>query len=157
MAVPVRIWLEVAHHTAFRVVGWAFVRLDVGAVSGVAGGERQVDAERASLVGLAAALRDLPAGAAVELLTSSPDVLAIPRRVAAAESGENPPTDNLELWAQVATALRGLEVAARRAERAPRSASAFAAAWADLARDRAKDRGAFRSAIPKANLTKAGL
>jgi hypothetical protein len=157
MNAPVRIWLEVAHHKAFRIGGWAFVRLAAGEVSGTAGGERRIDLERTGLAALAAALRDLPPGASVELHTSSPQLLAIPRRVAAAEIGENPPADNLDLWAQAATALRRLDLRVSRAEPAPRSPSAFAAAWADLARDRAKDKGAFTAAIPKPNLAKAGV
>jgi len=157
MNAPVRIWLEVAHHPAFRVGGWAFVRLAADAVSGTAGGERRIDPERTYLAAMTAALHDLPPGASVELHTSSPHVLAIPRRIAAAEAGENPPADNLDLWAQAATTLRGLGVIVRRTELTPRSTSAFAAAWADHARDRAKDRGAFTSAIPKPNLAKAGI
>lgn len=157
MNAPVRIWLEVAHHPAFRVGGWAVVRLAAGEVSGTAGGERRIDAERTSLAALAASLGDMAPGASIELHTSSSQVLAIPRRIAAAEAGENPPTENLDLWAQAATALRRLSIIVRPAELAPRTPSAFAAAWADLARDRAKDKGAFTSAIPKPNLAKAGV
>jgi hypothetical protein len=152
-----RIWLEVAHHAAFRVAGWGLVRLDAAGVSGFAGGERQADAERSGLAGLAAALADLPPGARVELNTSSRDLLSIPQRIADAASGANPPTDNLDLWAQVTSALARLSVRFRASEAAPKSPTAFAAAWADLGRDRAKDRGPFRSAIPRSNLAKAGL
>ena len=130
------------------------MRFDSNVVTGAAGGERQVDAERICLAGLAAAVRDLASGASIELFTSSPDVLAIPRRISAAESGENPLADHLELWAQVSTALRRAKLAVRRVEPAPQSASAFAAAWSDFARDRAKGKGAFTAAIPKSNLTK---
>lgn len=157
MHTPVRIWLEVVHHDAFRIGGWAFVRLKAGEVSGIAGGERRIDPERTALAAMAAALRDLAPGASVELHTSSAQLLAIPARISAAEAGENPPAENLDLWAQVATALRSLCVQVSRAELAPGSASAFAAAWADLARNRAKDKGAFTSAIPKPNLAKAGV
>jgi hypothetical protein len=157
MPVSIRIWLEVAYHPAFRIGGWAFVRLDAGGVSGAAGGARQVDVERTCLAGLAAALRDPPPSASIELLSSSPEALAIAHRIAAAESGENSPTDNLDLWTSVATILRRRDWAVRRAECAPRSPTAFAAAWADLARDRAKAKGAFQSPIPKPNLVKAGL
>jgi hypothetical protein len=156
MCASVRVWLEVSHHQAFRVGGWAFVRFDANVVTGAAGGERQVDAERICLAGLAVALRDLTSGASVELVTSSSEVLAIPRRISAAESGENPPADHLDLWAQVSTAFRRAGVAVRRVEPAPQSASAFAAAWSEFARDRARDKGAFMAAIPKSNLAKAG-
>jgi hypothetical protein len=157
MHTPVRIWLEVAHHEAFRIGGWAFVRLKGGEISGTAGGERRIDPERTALAAMAAALRDLAPGTSIELHTSSSQLLAIPARISAAEAGENPPAENLDLWAQVATALRGPGVRISRADLAPHSRSAFAAAWADLARDRAKDKGAFTSAIPKPNLAKAGI
>jgi hypothetical protein len=157
MPAPVRIWLHVAHHAAFRVGGWAFVRQAAGEVSGAAGGERRIDLERTGLTALAAALADLPPGAAVELETPSPQVLAIPGRISAAEAGENPPTENLDLWAKAATAIRRVRLVIRRAELAPKTPAAFAAAWADLARDRAKDKGPFTAPIPKANLAKSGL
>ena len=157
MQAATRIWLEISHHRTFRIGGWAFVRLETGQLSGTAGGERQIDAERIGLAGLAAALRNLSAGASIELLTSSPTLLAIPRRLTAAEAAEDPPTDNLDLWSQIATALARVAVVARHSERAPGSPTAFAAAWADLARDRAKDKGAFESQIPKPNLAKVGL
>jgi hypothetical protein len=154
---PVGIWLEAAHHTAFRIGGWAFVRLDAGEVSGAAGGERRIELERTSLAALAAALGSLPQGAIVELRTSSPLLLAIPGRIAAAEAGDDLPTEDLDLWAQAATALRRLRLVSRSAEPAPGTPTAFAAAWADFARDRAKNKGAFTAPIPKQNLAKAGV
>ena len=157
MTTLVRIWLEAAHHTTFRIGGWAFVRLDAGEVSGAAGGARRIDLERTSLAALAAALAGLPQGAIVELQTSSPLLLAIPGRIAAAEAGDNPPTDHLDLWAQAATALHRVRLVSRFAEPAPGTPTAFAAAWADFARDRAKNKGAFTAAIPKPNLAKAGV
>lgn len=157
MTAPVRIWLEVAHHAGFRVGGWAFVRLNARVVTGTAGGERAIDLERTILAAFVAALADLPQGASVELRTSSPQLLAIPRRIAAAEAGENPPEENLDRWAQASTALRRVRLVVEAAERLPDSPAAFAAAWADLARDRAKDRGAFSAAIPKPNLAKSGV
>lgn len=156
MPAPVIVWLEVAHHAAFRIGGWAFVRLNAGAVSGTAGGERQIDAERNALAGLSAALALLPQGAAVELRSSSPLVLAIPRRIAAAEAGENPPDGNLDLWVKTAAALGRVELVVRPAQPTPGGTSAFAAAWAEFAQGRAKARGAFSAPIPKVNLAKAG-
>jgi hypothetical protein len=157
MSAPVRIWLEVAHHAAFRIGGWAFLRADAGAVSGTAGGRRAIDLERTSLAAIAASLAGVGQGACVELRTSSDAVLAIPGRIAAAEAGENPPGENLDLWAQAATALRRVRLVAHHAELAPGAPAAFAAAWADFARDRAKDKGAFAAPIPKQNLAKAGV
>jgi hypothetical protein len=157
MSPPVRIWLEVSHHRAFRIGGWAWVRQDADGVSGAAGGARQIDAERAGLAALAAALAGLPAGAHLEIHTASPLVLAVPARIAAAQAGEAAPTENLDLWAQAMTALAQPGRAIRPAQPAPRTPATFAAAWAETARDRAKDKGAFAAAIPKPNLAKAGL
>ena len=157
MPAAVRIWLEVAHHANFRIGGWAFVRLKAGEVSGSAGGARRFDLEQTSLAAIAAALADLAQDAGVELQTSSPEVLAIPGRITAAEAGESAPMENLELWARATTALRRARLVTRRAELAPGSPTAFAAAWADFARDRAKDKGAFTAVIPKPNLAKSGV
>lgn len=157
MPAPVRIWLEVAHHAAFRIGGWAFVRQLAGAVSGTAGGEPRIDPERSALAAVLAALSGLPAAAAVELHASSPAVLAIPGRIAAAGSGENPPTDNLDLWARTAAALKSVDIVFHPALPAAGGPTAFAAAWAEFALRRAKDRGAFSAPIPKVNLAKAGI
>lgn len=157
MAEPIRIWLEIAHHAAFRVGGWAFVRDDGGAASGKAGGERRIDAERAALGGLIAALDAAPAGRPVELRTASALIAGVPDRLAAAQRGDDPPSDNLDLWARAATVLGRGEVRISRLTASPGTPSAFAAAWAELARDRAKDKGPFTAAIPKANLAKAGI
>ena len=155
MPAQVRIWLEVAHHASFRIGGWAFVRRNAGEVSGTAGGARQIDLERTSLAAIAAALAGAEPSANVELLSASKSVLAIPDRLTAAEAGENPPEENLDLWAQASTALRRVRLVMRPAESG--APTAFAAAWADFARDRAKDKGAFTAAIPKPNLAKAGV
>lgn len=154
MADIVRIWVETSHHAAFRSAGWAFVRRDADGLSGAAGGERHVTPERAVLAGLAEALKSLPAGAAVEVHTASADLAALPARIAGFTAGEDPPSEDLDLWAQLATALKSVRIlpAANR----PGTPSAFATAWAELARDKAKATGPFRSPIPKPNLAKAG-
>jgi hypothetical protein len=154
MAPPVRVWLEISHHAAFRVGGWAFVRRDGASVTGHAGGERRIDAERTALAGLIAALRE-PEGPG-EIHTASKLVAAIPARLRAAQAGENPPTENLDLWAQAMTTLAAAPVQIR-LTRATDPPTAFAAAWAELARDKAKDKGPFTSPIPKPNLAKAGV
>ena len=154
MAAPLVIWLETSHHAAFRMAGWAHVRADGGAVAGWAGGDRRMDAERTALSGLLAALRDLPPARPVRLLTASPLVAAIPARIAAAKAGDDPPTDNLDLWAQAMKVLAAGPVQIERAAREPAGIPEFAAAWAEFARDKAKDKGPFTSAIPKPNLAK---
>ena len=131
MTAPIRIWLEAAHHGAFRIGGWAFVRSNAGVVSGSAGGQPRTDAEPNALAGVAAALTGLPEGAAVELHSASPLVLA--------------------------SGVSRVGLMMRPAQPSPGSPSAFAAAWAEFALGRAKDRGAFSAPIPKSNLAKAGV
>ena len=154
MADTVRIWIETSHHAAFRCGGWAFVLHDGKGLSGMAGGDRTVTAERTALAGLAAALKDAPADAAVHVTSANPAISALPRRLAgfAAE----PPLLDLDLWAQIGAALKVRAVTFAAAADAPRTPTAFAAAWAELARDKAKATGAFSSPIPRTNLAKAG-
>lgn len=154
MTSPTILWLETSHHAAFRVGGWAYVRKSPeGALCGYTGGERRVTAERAALEGLIAALKGVEGP--TRLVTTSELVAAVPGRIAAAQAGEDAPTEDLDLWAAAMTALgRGGAEIVRPA--AGDRTSAFAAAWAELGRDRAKDKGGFVSAIPKPNLGKSG-
>lgn len=153
MTSPLGIWLEISHNVPFRVGGWAFVRAAGTELTGQAGGERRIDAERTALAGLLAALKgvDRPA----RLHTASPLVAAIPARIKAAQAGDNAPTENLDLWAAATTALANVEIV--RVAAAPDTPSAFCAAWAELARDKTKSAGPFTAAIPKSNLAKAGV
>jgi hypothetical protein len=156
MSASVTLWLEISHHAAFRIGGWAFVRRADGELGGYAGGGRRIDAERAALAGLVAALGREPAGPApVRVFTTSRLVAAIPGRIRAAEAGEGAPEANLDLWAQAMRALaaRPVEIKLGSASERP---TGFAAAWAELGRDRAKDQGDFTAAIPKPNLAKSG-
>lgn len=157
MSVPIRIWLEVCHHAAFRVGGWAWVRADGASVTGHAGGDRRLDAERNALSGLIAALGQTPGPRPVQLHTSSELVAAIPGRIKAAQAGEDPPAENLDLWAKATTVLAATPVTIVRAVLTPGAPAAFAAAWAELARDKAKAKGPFLSPIPKSNLAKFPL
>lgn len=138
------IWLDVSHHTAFRIGGWAFVRAEAdGTLFGQAGGERRLEAERTALLALLAALAGVKGPAT--LATASPLVAAIPARLAT----DPAPADDLDLWEKAKAALGAGPV---RIVRAP--ANPFCASWAELARDRAKDKGNFSAPIPKANLAK---
>ncbi|HEY2357090.1 MAG TPA: hypothetical protein VGH86_06550 [Phenylobacterium sp.] len=154
MADPIRIWLEIDHQPAFRSGGWAYVLAEGRAISGAAGGDRTVAPERVALAGLVDALKAAPAGLAVQVMSASRAVTAVPRRLAATD---DPPSEDLELWAQIATATRTRSISFAVTTNAPRTPPAFAAAWAELARDKAKTAGVFRSAIPKPNLAKAGV
>jgi hypothetical protein len=154
MADSIQIWVETSRHPAFRCGGWAFVRKDAEGLSGAAGGDRAVTPERAVLAGLAQALTGLPMAAAVVVHTSNPQIAALPGRIAGFLSGEEPPADNLDLWAQLTAALKAVQM--KSAANRLGTPTAFAIAWAELARDKAKATGGFRSAIPKPNLAKAG-
>jgi len=149
----IRIWIETTYNSAFRSGGWAYVLAEGRALLGAAGGERTGSAERVALAGLVEALKAAPAGVRLEVLSASPLIAAAPGRLAAAD----PPTEDLDLWAQLAAALKHRPTAFGRTANAPRTPSAFCAAWADLARDKVRNGGAFRAAIPKINLGKAGV
>ena len=157
MTRPVQIWLAISHHAAFGVGGWAYVRCDGGSVTGQAGGERRVDAERAALAGLITALRSPGGPGPIRLHTTSALAAAVPARIKAAQAGQAPPTENLDLWAQAIAALASGSVQIVQAPQAAGTPSVFAAAWAELARDKAKDKGPFTAPIPKSNLAKAGV
>jgi ribonuclease HI len=161
MTNPIRLWTSAAYHPAFRCGGWAFVREAGGQLSGGAGGERYTSAGRMALAGLAAGLRDLPAGAApLAVSTSSPELAAFAGVLArlGQAGAANSPDEDIDLWAQILAAARGRAVGLIRAAAEPGTPGAFTAAWAELARDKAKATGPFAAAIPKANLAKvAGL
>jgi ribonuclease HI len=152
-APQVRIWIAASHHPSFLCGGWAYVRQAGGAPSGWAGGERQTTAERTELAGLAAALAELPAGAAVEVATPSARLAGAARWLAGAAGADAPQAD-LDLWARIVAAAKGRSVRIVRAQAAAKTPGAFCAAWAELARDKAKMTGAFSAAIPRPNLAK---
>jgi hypothetical protein len=154
-APPLRIWIEIDHQAAFRSGGWAYVLAEGSVLTGAAGGERAATPQAIALSGLVEALRAAPAGAAIEVSSASPAVLAA-ARLAIGPAPAEPPTEDLPLWAQLATALKGRAARFAPAAAAPRTPTAFAAAWAELARDKAKTRP-FKAAIPKVNLAKAGV
>ena len=156
MSGPIKIWLSAVYAPVYRCGGWASVRLSDGQRSGLAGGDRNTTASRLALAGLAAALRDLPPGAVVEIQTDSAELgpaarlLASPGMPTQAAAVE----DDLDLWAQILTASKDRRLSLSIASAAPKTPLAFAAAWSDLSRDKAKATGAFSSAIPKPNLAK---
>ena len=156
---PCRIWARSAHHAAFKCGGWAYVRAG-GELVGQAGGERNTRPERMALAALTAALKRAPAGAVVIDL-ADPALIRKARKAAAGQAldeDEAAPED-LDLWAGLATALKGRAVTFRKGEASgfPGDPGGFAQAWADLGMDKAKAAGAFVSAIPKPNLAKLKL
>ena len=159
MSNPIRIWARSNHHTAFRCGGWAWVRADAEPV-GQAGGERNTTAPRMALAALAAALKDAPKGPII-LDLADPVLARAAHRLAQgpAFTDEDAPTEDLDLWAALTTALAGRAVSfvPTAAEPFKGSPAAFAEAWAELARDKAKAAGPFTAAIPKANLAKLKL
>jgi len=155
MSDSIRIWLAVSYAAPFRTGGWAHVRSAGGAVAGAAGGDRRIEPQRLALQALLAALKDAPAGATVELLTADPVVAAAPR-VLDPQPQDEPPAEDLDLWAAVTTAFKQRTIRVVRQAPQPGGPLAFATAWADQARDKAKG-GAFAFPIPKPNLAKAGV
>jgi hypothetical protein len=155
MSQSTRIWLATAYAAPFRTGGWAHVREAGGAVAGVAGGDRRITAQRLALQALLAALKEVPAAAVVELATTDPVIASVPR-VLAPQAGDDPPAEDLDLWAATTTAFAARTIRMLRQAPQPGKPLAFAAAWAEQAQDRAKG-GAFAFAIPKPNLAKAGV
>jgi ribonuclease HI len=151
---PIQIWLSAAHLPVYRCGGWASVRVDQGQRSGLAGGERNTTAGRIALAGLAAALRDLPPAAAVEIQTTSAELAAHAGVIAGHGPQTQPPTENLDLWAEIIAASAGRRLTLVHAPAATGTPLRFAAAWAELSRDKAKATGAFTAAIPKPNLAR---
>ena len=159
MTQPVRLWIETTHHAAFRYGGWGFVRDDRGAVSGQAGGERNVTAARIDLMALIAALQGLAPGAAVDVISASPGLAAAARILAArsAAGPEGAPGEDLDLWARALQLSSGLALTVRPAPRPPTGPAAFCFAWAEVGRDKAKGQGWFSAAIPRPNLSRLVL
>jgi hypothetical protein len=156
MTSPIRLWICATYQPVHRCGGWAAVRAGQGPVFGIAGGERHTTASRTALLGLAAGLRDLPPADAIDILTTSPELAGFTRLIASLGEPTQAagPDEDLDLWAQIATAARGRRLSLVRTPLDPGAPIAFAAAWADLARDKAKASGAFTAAIPKPNLAK---
>ena len=161
MTKPFRIWARASHHAAFRCGGWAWVRDDgAGEPVGQAGGERNTTAGRMGLAALAAALKDAPKGPVTLDLADLVLARAVNRLARGpAFTPEEAPAEDLDLWAQLTTALAGRAVTFAPATSQPFKGgpAAFAQAWAELAQDKAKAAGPFVAAIPRANLTKLRL
>lgn len=155
-----RLWIEINHQAPYRTGGWAWLRQDGKAVTGAAGGERDVDAESFSVHALGAALADLPEGAAVALHLS--DALLIEgvrtmsaRRAAGWTTPAGTPDPDAEAWEAAAKALTGRALSLVRTQPSDaRTPAGFAAAWAELGRDKAKTKGTFKNPIPRPNLAK---
>ena len=159
MSQSVRLWIETTHHAAFRYGGWGLVREEGGAVSGQAGGERNIASARIDLMALIAALQALAPAAAVTITSSSPGVVAAIRILAAPPTAgsDGAPTEDLDLWAQALNLSAGRVLTVRPVQRAPATPGAFCVAWAEVGQDKAKGKGRFSAAIPKSNLAKLAL
>jgi hypothetical protein len=154
-----QIWISSAYSTVYRCGGWAFVRQGQGQLTGAAGGDRHTTAERTALIGLAAALKDLPdakTAGIVSLLTTGPELTPFAGVLASVASAQPSagPGDNLDLWAPIVAAAQGRLLRLSRAPLDPLSPTGFTTAWAELGSDKAKASGPFTAAIPKANLLK---
>jgi hypothetical protein len=156
MTQPARLWIETTHHAAFRYGGWGFVREEGGAVSGQAGGERNITAARIDLLALIAALQGLAPAAAVTITSSSPGVV-VSAHVLAAPGSQGAPAEDLDLWAQALKLCDGRTLTVRLAQRTPATPAAFCFAWAEVGQDKAKGKGRFSAAIPRPNLARLAL
>jgi len=146
----VRLWIAASHDAAHRNGGWAFVRKGTDIVAR-AGGDRRTTRARTILSGFVAALKDLPAGAALAVVAPRPDALTLHSLL---KPPAEPPADDQDLRTVLAKALDGKAWTLAVADPEAPTPAAFAAAWADTASEKAKMGGAFQIAIPKTNLTK---
>jgi hypothetical protein len=166
MTSPTRLWIACAYRPALRTGGWAHIRVAGDKTTGAAGGDRRIGARRVALSGLVAALRPSPDASSLNaqgpedilLHTTDVEVAALAEHLTKLVAGSvEVPGEDLDLWAQLQTALTGRRLKVVRLRPEPQTPQAFAAAWADLGLDKAKA-GAFTAAIPKTNLAKvAGL
>jgi hypothetical protein len=147
-----RLFIETTYHPAFRYGGWGIARETGGAVTGVAGGERNTTAARIDLLALAAALTGLPAGPVV-VQSASPGVLAAARLLVAGGT----PEEDLDLFKPLQTLGEGRALTVKAGAKGPGTPAHFLAAWAEVGQDKAKAAGKFGAAIPKSNLAKLVL
>jgi hypothetical protein len=162
MSVTTRIWTCAAYAPAYRCGGWAAVWVGKGQVTGAAGGERHTTASRMALSGLVAALCDLAPAidptscGPIGIQTTSAELAAFAGFLASLDEPTQPvgPDEDLDLWAQIATVVKGRRLSLVRTPLEAGTPIAFTSAWADLALDKARSTGAFANAIPKANLGK---
>lgn len=107
------------------------------------------------LSGLTASLKDLPPGP-VDLDLGDRRIAQVTAKILS--GGElteaEQPEEDLDLWAQMTTALKGRKVTFKLGALTAGGPAAFAQAWADLAMDKAKAAGPFTASIPKPNLAK---
>ena len=149
----IHIWFHATYSPPYNGGGWAWAKLAGGQLTGGAGGERNVTFEQLELMGLSSAMPGLAASEPLLIRTANARLAILERLVAGTAGGDAPETD-LDLWARLITGIgqRPLKLAVGAAD--PKTALGFVAAWAELGRDKAKG-GAFKSAIPKSNLTRA--
>ncbi len=154
MIPPIQIWTRAAWHPAFTCGGWAYVRSG-GELSGKAGGERNTSLQRMVLAGLTTSLTDLQPGPVVFDLGDRTTAQVLAKILSGAPlTDAERPAEDLDLWAQLTTGLKGRSVTFKLGALTAGGPAAFAQAWADLALEKAKSAGTFTAAIPKPNLAR---
>lgn len=146
----VRLWIAASHDAAHRNGGWAFVRKGADIVAR-AGGDRRTTRARTILSAFVAALKDLPAGAALAVVAPRADALILHTLL---KPPAEPPTDDQDLRTVLAKALEGKAWTLAVGDPTGPTPVGFTIAWADTASEKAKMGGAFQIAIPKTNLAK---
>lgn len=147
----VRLWIAASHDAAHRNGGWAFVRAG-DEPQGRAGGDRRTTRARMALAGFLSALKDLPPGAPLTVVSPRPDALVLHPLL---KPPADPPAEDTDLRALLTKALAGRAWTLAVGDPAAPTPTSFVAAWADMASEKAKAGGAFENAIPKTNLAKA--
>lgn len=146
-----RIWIAATHDAVFKNGGWAFVRAGAEP-TGRAGGDRRTTRARMALAGFLAALKDVPAGAALAVVAPRPDAVVLHTLL---KPPAEPPTEDVDLRASLRKALDGRAWTLAVGDPAAATPTPFVTAWAATASEKAKAGGAFENAIPKTNLARA--
>jgi hypothetical protein len=150
----VRLWIAASHDAAHRNGGWAFVRKGADIVSR-AGGDRRTTRARTILSAFVAALKDLPAGAALAVVAPRADALILHTLLKPPPMAPgDPPAEDLDLRGVLMKALEGKAWTLAVGDPAGPTPAGFVTAWAETASEKAKMGGAFQIAIPKTNLAK---
>lgn len=145
-----RLWIAASHDPVHRHGGWAWVRAGAEP-SGWAGGDRRTTHARTVLSGFLHALKAAPAGP-LTVIAPRADALVLHTLL---KPPADPPAEDTDLRATLATALAGRAWTLAVGDPAARTPTSFTAAWSETASNKARMGGAFQVAIPKVNLAKA--
>ncbi len=162
MPEPILIWTASLCTGNTGYGGWAWVRIQGGAIKGAAGGAKGMTPERVALTAVLEALGgadEAEKGAALRIHSENavvaeggPSLAAWKAAGWTTDKGE--PVADKDLWEKIDKALIARGGAASFARSKAGEEATFVTAWANFAHDTLKARGPLNATIPKTNLTK---